>query len=86
MPASVLVSPPVPPMIPESVVVVPPATSKLPPPAASVMARAEERSAVVASVPDVVASPRVSPPADAPRAPSAEMLSVLFWITEVPPA
>ena len=46
---------------------------------------AEERFAVVASVPDVVASPRAIPPEVLPSALPEAMLTVLFWITVVPP-
>ncbi len=85
MPASVFVSPPAPPMVPLRIAVVAGFTSMLPPPAPSVMPRAEVSVEMVASVPDVVVSPKVRPPVRAPSSPLSLMVTVLPSITLVPP-
>jgi hypothetical protein len=54
-------------------------------PAPSAMLRAELSVLVTSRMPAVLASPRASPPAAAPRSPSAAMLTVLNSVTAVPP-
>ena len=72
-------------MMPPRVAVAPGLVSIVPPPASSVIARVELSVAMTASVPEVVASPRVRPPVLAPSAWSSAMLSVLLSTTLVPP-
>ncbi len=73
-----------PPIALARMVVVPFATSNVPPPAPRVMLVDKLKVAVVvASVPAVVASPRVSPPV--PRLAPFAMLTVLPPVTVVPP-
>jgi hypothetical protein len=60
----------------------------VPPPALMVMARPEVTAlalGVVSSVPLSAASPSVTPPAAAPRSPSAPTWTVLASLTVVPP-
>ena len=86
VPLSVAVKLPAPPMTPLIVAVAPDVTSKMPPLLEpSVKGRAEERVAVIASVPAAEPSPRRTPSVKVPSSPSSSIERVELSRTSVPP-